>query len=209
MPRSPRNPARHERAPPPIAHSRGIAQAVLERGDAGPIGHAQASITRFDDALLQARIAREAVEHANEELHTQLARQQQAKKVAEGAERRAWDQAARERSLRLAAERDRADALAQVTVITSQRELAETGARPGRKGTKSQARCRAQPRARPPAIQNGAGCQAPNCISKPEPILHPELVISKSHENTSGCERRSTAVTELRPGQGKTKDASR
>jgi hypothetical protein len=132
MPRSPRNPARHERAPPPIAHSRGIAQAVLERGDAGPIGHAQASIARFDDALLQARIAREAVEHANEELHTQLARQQQAKKVAEGAERRAWDQAARERSLRLAAERDRADALAQVTVITSQRELAETAAREAR-----------------------------------------------------------------------------
>jgi hypothetical protein len=87
---------------------------------------------RFDDALMQARMAREAAERANEEIHTQLARQQQAKKVAESSERRARDQAARERSLRLTAERDRADALAQLRVMASQRELAETAVREAR-----------------------------------------------------------------------------
>jgi hypothetical protein len=87
---------------------------------------------RFDDALMQARMAREAAERANEEIHTQLARQQVATKVAESSERRARDQAARERSLRLAAERDRADALAQLTVMASRRELAETAAREAR-----------------------------------------------------------------------------
>ena len=87
---------------------------------------------RFDDALMQARMAREVAERANEEIHTQLARQQQATKIAESSERRARDQVARERSLRLAAERYRADALAQLTVMASRRELAETAAREAR-----------------------------------------------------------------------------
>jgi hypothetical protein len=87
---------------------------------------------RSDDALVQARMAREAAERAKEELHTQLARQQQAKKVAESSERRARDQAARERSLRTAAEQDRADALAQLRMMASQRELAETAVREAR-----------------------------------------------------------------------------
>ena len=87
---------------------------------------------RFDDALMQARMAREGVERANEEIHTQLARQQQAKEAAESSERRSRDQAATERGLRLAAEHDRALALARLSVMASQRELAEIAAREAR-----------------------------------------------------------------------------
>jgi uncharacterized glyoxalase superfamily protein PhnB len=87
---------------------------------------------RFDDALIQARMAREAAERANEEIHTQLARQRMAKEAAQSSERGARDQAARERSLRLAAEHDRTLALARLSVMASQRELAEIAAREAR-----------------------------------------------------------------------------
>jgi uncharacterized glyoxalase superfamily protein PhnB len=84
---------------------------------------------RLHDALVQARAASEAAERVTEESRAQVARQQHAKEVAESHEREARDQAATELSLRLAAEHDRADALAQLTVLASQKEQAEIAAR--------------------------------------------------------------------------------
>ena len=74
------------------------------------------------EELLQARRAREAVELANEEIRAQLARLQHEIEVAR-------EVAAKERGLRLATEREHANAVALLTGSTRQMELAKIAAR--------------------------------------------------------------------------------
>jgi hypothetical protein len=87
---------------------------------------------QLEVALLQAQIAREASERAHERIGTELARQHEAKDVAEASLREARDQVATERSHRLAAEHDRLDALTRLTMMARQNGLAEIAAREAR-----------------------------------------------------------------------------
>ena len=87
-------------------------------------------VTRqLEDALLQAQIAREAAERANERTRAELARQQQANELAEASLREAREQIAMERSRHFAAEHDREDALARLTAMMKRSGLKETAAR--------------------------------------------------------------------------------
>ena len=87
------------------------------------------------EELLHARRAREVVELANEEIRAQLARLQHEIEAAR-------EVAAKERGLRLATEREHANAVALLAVSTRQKELTEIAARQARDLTAKERRLR-------------------------------------------------------------------
>jgi uncharacterized glyoxalase superfamily protein PhnB len=88
----------------------------------GPLAGAQSPMAgserELSDALMQAHIARQAADRVSVESRAQLARQQYEKEAAEISAREARDLLAKEKSLRVAAERDHAKALEQANEQT-------------------------------------------------------------------------------------------
>jgi len=108
-------------------HASALAPVLFRR--TSPINAQSMALT----VKLQAELARESSKRANEEIHVELARQQHATEVAQASVREARDKAATEHNLRLAAERDRADALSQLAEITRRQALHELAIREAHK----------------------------------------------------------------------------